>query len=134
MDLSFPWGRSINDMIPTGDYLGSPMRLRYPSVNNLVDMVKLKGRGSALYKRDLSRAFQQFPIDHDDYNLLGFTWRGQIYFDTTLPMDVHTSPFLLQRITSSFRYLYQLESGFDLVNYIDDLVAAEKWDKAEKEY
>ncbi len=56
MDLSFPQVRSINDMVPTVEYLGSPMRLRYPSVDDLVDMVKLKGKGCATYKRDLSRA------------------------------------------------------------------------------
>ncbi len=97
MYLSLPQGRAVNDMVSSVEYLGSPMRLLYPLVDDLVDMVKLKGRGCALYKRDLSRAFRQFPLDHGDYNLLGFTWKGQIYFNTTLPMSLRTSPFLCQR-------------------------------------
>ncbi len=65
MDLSFPEGRSVNNMIPKTEYLGAPMRLRYPGVDTLVDIIKQKGK-----------------------------------------------------------------YGYDLVNYIDNLVMAEYWSKA----
>ncbi len=96
--------RSVNDMVALGKYMGSPMTLHYSSVDDLVDRVKSKGRGCAQFRRDLSRAFHQFPIDPGDYNLLGFTWKGVMYFDTTLPMGLRSSPFLCQRVTNAFRY------------------------------
>jgi hypothetical protein len=129
MDLSFPEGRSINNMIPKAEYLGAPVRLRYPGVDDLVDMIKIKGRGCAVYKRDLARAFRQFPVDPGQINLLGWTWVRQMYFDLALVMGCTISCYLCQRITDALKYMFR-KSGYDLVNYIDDLVSAEFWSRA----
>ncbi len=37
MDLSFLLGHSINDHINTSEYLGTPVRLRYPKVDDLIE-------------------------------------------------------------------------------------------------
>ncbi len=71
VDLSFPEGHSINNMIPKAEYLGVPIRLRYPGVDGLVELVKVKGKVCVLYNRDLSRAFRQFPVDPGQINVLG---------------------------------------------------------------
>ncbi len=76
MDISFPHSISVNDMVLSGKCMGSCMNLHYPSVDNLVELVKLRGKGCALFKWELLRVFHWFPIDAGDYNLLGFTWRG----------------------------------------------------------
>ena len=131
MDLSYPIGHSVNDLISTSEYLGAPMRLRYPSVDDLVKLIKQKGRGCALMKRDLARAFRQFPVDPGDMHVLGFAWEGNLYFDKTLPMGLRSSPLSCQRITNAVRHIFQ-GRGFDLVNYLDDLVTAEKWEMAEQ--
>ena len=86
MDLSFPPGNSVNDLISTTEYLGAPMRLRYPSVDDLVSLIKKKGKGCALMKRDLSRAFRQFFVDPGEIHLLGFSWEESLFYDQTLPM------------------------------------------------
>ncbi len=56
-DLSYPKGNSINDLIPKGKYLGEPTNLTYPRVDDLVDIIKTKGRGCLLFKRDLRKAY-----------------------------------------------------------------------------
>ncbi len=38
VDLSFPKSHSINNVIPKAKYLGVPIRLRYPGVDDLVEM------------------------------------------------------------------------------------------------
>ncbi len=81
VDSTFPEGHSVNYMIPKAEYLGAPIRLRYPGVDDLVDMIKVQGKGCALYKRDLSRAFRQFRVDPGQINLLGCRWSGLMYFD-----------------------------------------------------
>ncbi len=48
MDLSFPAGKSVNDMINPSKYLGKASQLKYPSVDDLVELVKNKGKGCAL--------------------------------------------------------------------------------------
>lgn len=32
------------------------------------------GHGCYLYKRDLKKAYHQFPVDRKDYPFLGYTW------------------------------------------------------------
>ena len=49
------------------------------------------GRGCLLYKRDLRKAYRQFPVDPHDYHLLGYTWGGQYYFDTVLTMGLRSA-------------------------------------------
>ncbi len=53
VDLSFPKGSSVNDGINKGTYLGESMKLEYPKVDDLVELVRLKGTGCALFKRDI---------------------------------------------------------------------------------
>ncbi len=79
----------------------------------------------------LSRAFRQLPVDSCDFNLLGWTWQGWKYFDKSLIMGMNISPFLCQAVTDAIRYIYQ-RMEFDLVNYLDDLSTAERWDKADE--
>ncbi len=84
MDLSYPPGHSINDMIDPSEYLGTPSSLRHLKLDDLVDLIKTKGGGCALMKRDFSRAFHQLPVDPGDFNLLGWTWQGWEYLASRL--------------------------------------------------
>ena len=63
VDLSWPSGHSVNDGIPSDSYLGAPLSLRYPTIDDIVDAVVTLGRGCYLYKRDLRKAYRQFPVD-----------------------------------------------------------------------
>ncbi len=103
MDLSYPPFHSINDIIDSSEYLGTPSWLRCPKVDDLVDLIKKKGRGCALMKRDLSRTFRQLPVDPGDFNLLSWTWQGWKYFDKSLTMGMNISPFLCQSVTDAIR-------------------------------
>ena len=66
VDLSFPKhspDRSINGGLTKDVYLGDTIQLHYPSVDNVVNLVKEKGPGCFLFKCDLSRAYRQLPVD-----------------------------------------------------------------------
>ncbi len=56
VDLSFPRGASFNDGIEKDWYIGERMKLEYPKVDNLVELIRLKGQGCVLFKCDLKRA------------------------------------------------------------------------------
>ncbi len=99
MDLSFPRGRSINDSIPKDSYLGQNIILTFPRIDELVELVRLKGQGCLLFKKDLRRAYRQIRIDVGEANLLGFTWRGNMFFDISLPMGLRSSALCCQRTT-----------------------------------
>ena len=53
VDLSWPCGHSVNYGIPSDSYLGEPLVLHYPTIDDIVDAVVTLGGGCHLYKRDL---------------------------------------------------------------------------------
>ena len=53
-DLSWPIGNSINSGIESSSYLGETFQLHYPTLDDISDLVILKGRGCLIYKRDLN--------------------------------------------------------------------------------
>ena len=82
VDLSWPSGSSVNDGIPSGTFLGELLELSYPTIDAIVEEIVVLGRGCLLYKRDLRKAYRQFPVDPHDYCLLGYAWNSQFYFLT----------------------------------------------------
>ena len=58
VDLSFPVGHSVNAGVSKDQYLGTPFLLTLPSINIINQKLKTLGKGSLLYKIDISRAFR----------------------------------------------------------------------------
>lgn len=104
LDLSWPTGRSINDAIPDRVYLSQLYSLVYPTIDTIAECVALVGRSCLLFKRDLKRAYHQFPINPFDYPLLGYQWNSELYFDVVLPMGLKTATMVCQRSTSAVSY------------------------------
>ena len=135
LNLSYPRDSgSVNESIDTDHYGDeSSMMLRYPSVDDLAKIVRKKGRKAWIFKRDLSKAYKQLFNSPNSINLLGFTFKGKMYFEVTLSMGSHSAAFCCQRTTNAITHVYQ-KHGFDDVNYLDDLGAAEEESKAEEAY
>ena len=119
MDLSFPRSTSVNDGIPSDQFLGAPFKLTYPTIRTLLDLVRDHGQGCLLYKLDLRRAYRQLPVDPHDYHLLGFWWRDSYYVDTRLPFGLRSAPQACQRSTNAIVYMHT-RNGHQAVNYLDD--------------
>jgi hypothetical protein len=126
LDLSFPEGAgAVNDGIYKKQFLGQPISLHYPTVDDLVELVKGKGRGCFLFKRDLHRYYRQIPVCPGDINLLSYCWEGHIFVDRVLPMGLRTACFIGQRITNSVAFMLE-QAGFKVLNYLDDFAGCEK--------
>lgn len=124
MDLSFPRGSSVNDGIPPDTYLGEQFKLRLPGIDRLVDFILAKGRHCLVFKKDLRRAYRQFPVDPKDYSLLGFCYQGQFYFDTRCPFGLRSSALICQRTTKAVVHIFTGQ-GFSADVYLDDFYGAE---------
>ena len=76
MDLSFlQWhAASVKSGIPKTHYLDYQFQLRLPSIDRLREFIISKGSGCYVYKKDLKRAYRQFPIYPKDYKYIGFMW------------------------------------------------------------
>ncbi len=86
----------MNYGINNGTYVGESMKLEYTKVDNLVELVRLKGTGCALFKQDLKHPFRQISVCQSDYNLLGYVWRKAIYIDRVLPIGLRSAALICQ--------------------------------------
>ncbi|XP_077868109.1 uncharacterized protein LOC144357942 [Saccoglossus kowalevskii] len=129
MDLSFPTNTSGNDGIPNDLYLEEPFKPRYPSIDNLVNLINSSGHDCMLFKCDI----RWIPVDPRDFHLLGITWRDHIFIDTKLPFGLRSSAMACQRCTNALMYVYH-QAGYDAVNYIDDFAGAATSEIAENAY
>ena len=124
MDLSFPQGSSINDGIPSDTYLGDQFKICLPGMDRLVEFILAKGCNCLVFKKDLRRAYRQFPVDPKDYSLLGFCYQGKFYFDTHCPFGLRSSALICQRTTKAVVHIFN-EQGFSAHVYLDDFYGAE---------
>ena len=120
IDLSFPKGQSVNQGMSSDEYLNTSFILSLPTIDNITQKIRRYGKGSLIYKIDISRAFRHVKIDPDSYFLLGLKL-DKYYLVTCLLFGYRHGSAIFQQITDSIRYI-MAEAGYCLTNYIDDLV------------
>ena len=136
VDLSFPKHNPrelVNGGISWDCFLGDPIHLRYPSVDNLVNLVRRKGPGCCLFKCDLSHAYRQLPVDPGDLHHLGYRWRGDLFIDVILTMGLRSAAFLRQRVTNAITYIAK-NNEVSISNYLNDFAGVEIKDSATKAF
>ena len=120
MDLSFPKNASVNAHVATETYLGTKFILTLPTVDNIVEKVIKLGRGCMLYKVDIERAFRHVKVDPADFRFLGI-FQDAYFYDTALAFGYRHGSTIFTRISDSVRYMMKCQ-GYDVINYIDDVV------------
>ena len=117
IDLSWPIGASVNAGIDKDTYLSSPFAL---TIDDITSQLKRLGRGTLLYKIDVSRAFRHMRVDLGDFDLLRFYWRDA-YVDTCLPFETHHGSKIFHSLSDAVLYVMR-QKGFCVIDYIDDYV------------
>ena len=133
LDLSFPPGSAVNEGISKDYYLGEKTNLTFPRVDDLVALIKIKGRNCHLYKRDLKRAYRQIPVDPIDVPLLGYSFDEVFYFDLFLSMGLRSACYICQRVTNAITYMCQMLQ-IAVINFLDDFGGAEKPELSSKAF
>ena len=77
-------GTSVNNGIPKNSFLDEPFHLSLPRSADFVDLIIDKGPGCYFYKKDLSRAFRQIPVDPFYFNLQSLL--GENYLTSALAL------------------------------------------------
>ena len=136
LDMSYPEGNSVNDLISKDTYCGEPCILRYPGVDNFVSFIKKKGRNCHMFKRDLKSAYRQLCwADPADVPLLGFIWKGNLYFDLTLCQGCRSAACCCQRSTSFFMHIFRTLNSSNIgMNYLDDFGAVEVPERSQESF
>ena len=113
--------------------MGNKTDLTFPKVDDLVELIKLKGRHCHLYKRDLKCAYRQILVDLSDVPLLGYCFEGRYYFEKYLSMGLRSAAYICQRVTNAIRFMCQM-LHIAILNYLDDFAGAEKPELALKSF
>ena len=118
MDLSSPWGASVNDGISADEFT-----LNYVTVDQIIRSVSRLGKGALMAKFDLESAYRNVPV-HPSYRyLLGMKWHNQYYVDLALPFGLRSAPFIFNVIADLVEWIlvhsYQIP---DLPHYLDDFI------------
>ena len=130
VDLSYPENNSVNDGISKDFYLGNSISVSYPTVDDFVKLIKSKGKGCKIFKKDLKRAYRQLNVDPGDIHLLGYKWKGHLYFDKVLTMGLRSAAYICMRTTDAIKYICQ-KFDISILNYLDDLAGCELSDRSD---
>jgi hypothetical protein len=120
----------VNNGILKDKYLGETISVQYSTVDNLIDLIKKKGKDCQLFKRDLKRVYRHIYLDPGEIHRLGYKWRGHIYFDRVLTMDLRSATYICMINTSAIRFMC-LKNDIDILNYLDDLDGCELPEKSQ---
>ena len=123
---------SLNNGTPTDLYLGQPIDLVYPKIEDFRSLILKSGRGCYIWKRDLSSFFLQVPLDPVDYPKVAFIWRSAIFFFLGLMFGLRHSGYQGQRVTDAIVWILRRlgletveEQLFNALNYSDDIAGVE---------
>ena len=135
LNLSYPFqAGSVNESINKEVYAGTEdMELRYPSVDNLAQIVRRKGKKARIFIRNLWKAYRQLWMCAGSIHLLGWCFENKFYFDVMFSMGSKSAAFCCQKTTSAITYIFG-ENGYDSVNYLDNLQAAEMDSRGDEAY
>ncbi|GAV06389.1 hypothetical protein RvY_16396 [Ramazzottius varieornatus] len=118
MDLSRPFGDSVNDHISPEDY-----SLAFCSVDDACNMLQTVGKGALMAKEDVKAAFRLIPVRPLDWPLLGYMVSGSYYFDVVLPFGCRSSPFLFCLFSYAVHWILEHHTQHhNILHYVDDFL------------
>ena len=123
VDLSWQSECSVNSCVPLNNFDCIEIQLKYPTVDSLVEKIKMYGPDTLLFKVDLQRAFRNLRIDPVDCDLLALNWRQQTYVDVAMPMGFCQEAARCQLCTDAVMYLMTSQRHW-IMAYLDDLIGA----------
>ena len=87
LDLSFPETLSLNDQVDKHFLEGAAFRLKFPSVNDIVQEIVTHGNDITLAKIDIAREFRNLRTDPAEALKLGIKWGNEAYIDAAVCSD-----------------------------------------------
>ena len=85
MDPSLPLEESVNTHMKYNTLEMWQCKVKYPKLDNLVQIVTQLGPTALLHMIDLQRAHRNLKIDHYDYPALGLCWCDITHVNIVVP-------------------------------------------------
>ena len=125
IDLSFPSGYSVNDGVSKNVFQGQPFTYTFPTLEDMVQAIRINGRGSYLWKADLERAYRQLRNDPLDYPLMGIHHDGQYFIDICPSFGSRGSSAAQQRVSEAVCFMMG-DIGHSVLAYVDDFCGSHR--------
>ena len=118
-NLSYPYDEeAVNASIPR-----DKVSVQYGTVDDAISHIKEEGAQAYLAKTDIKSAFRIVPVHPSHYRLLGMQWRGQFYYDTTLPMGCSISCSIFEALSTALEWVARNKLGIPrMVHVLDDFL------------
>ena len=115
-NLSYPYDESaVNFNVPK-----EASHVQYASIDDAFQLIHDHSPGAFMAKSDIKDAFRRILIHPSDYNLMGFMWQNQYYYDKCLPMCCSASCKIFQRFSSAVLWILKEKLGVTHVTKILD--------------
>jgi hypothetical protein len=101
--LSCPQGDSINTFIDP-----EFSTVQYTSSDKVLSTISEIGKCALLVRMDVKSAFRLFILNPDEFDLFGFKFKGQFFFDKCLPMGCSASCALIEMYGINVNFSFSL--------------------------
>ena len=125
IDLSWPKGASVNSCIPSDIYDSMLFKLKYPTIDLIVQHIKEIGPSAKLFKVDLERAFRNLRVDPYDHPSMGLHWKNDVYVDGGVAFGFKYGATVCQLCTDAITLTLHKRNVW-LMNYLDDYLGVAK--------
>ena len=120
LDLSFPYGQSLNDMVDREHFDDSKFQLKFPTIDDIVKEVSHL-EDPVISKIDIARAFRQMVVDPRDSLKLGIHWENKYYIDGSCAFGFAHGSTAHQLISDLLVHIMH-SKRFRLFGYLDDYI------------
>ena len=85
--------------VPSNTYDDIPFKLKYPTIDLVVEHIKEIGPSAKLFKVDLECAFRNLRVDPYEYRLMGLRWNNDVYVDVGITFSFKMEAAAFQMCT-----------------------------------
>ena len=129
LNLSHPYGNSVNSHVDADNFDGSPFILKFPTVDDIAQDIVECNEDAFFFKVDVARAFRNLRVDPADSLKFGISWRGAYYVEVGIAFGWTHGSSSFQILSGAIVYIMRKE-GIQLRCYIDDYVVVVPKSKA----
>ena len=133
LDVSYPNGQSVNDRVERLKFDGSNFKLKFPSIDNIVDRINCVKGEVRLSKVDVARAFWNLRVDPANAMKLGIRWKGSYYLDGSAAFGWVHGSVAFQLLSNAIVFI-MAQKGYHMFAYIDDYILVNEIGDAEQAF
>ena len=133
MNLSHPYGQSVNNHVDKDAFDCLPFIQKFPSIDNITQDIKDMAGDMVLFKVDVARAFCNLRVDPADVLKLGIKWNKAFYVDLAIVFGWMHGSGSFQILSDTIAYI-MAKKGVKLHCYIDDYIIVTSKLKATEQF